>query len=425
LAGRFCGYLGFTSIRVFLHNKILQSGEIERYIRLARGEDVMPRRANNLINNGVKVDTDSQYPHHIIPIKIERDQFVIDGAEDVEPNRENQEFIKESVVAAILDNRCISFNTEKQMEELQDQLREIRNPESQFKFVVRIIKRNGDEVFPRAHRDAPEKLFKSFTEKQVGGLGSSNGISEKGEQVIIWWFADSFHGIQKGDVFVDAKTRSSPIIEEIMKTTRKEVFCRSREVQEVQEQEVQEQEVQEQEVQAVQAVQEQEVQAVQAVQEQEVQEQLQVAAPGAPSTLVVDILECREMVIAFYTISTQNGENDSKYNKKWFKTVKEMIRKAETELAVKKERVVKTRRSPHEVLQEGDTLFAKAHRELRGIWRNGVFMDGDNVFSTPNKLCVYHHKNILKKTSPNVWKSYGLEKQSGEIILDLDSVFIL
>ena len=403
LAGRICGYHDFTNIRVFLHNKILQSGEIERYIRWARGEDIMPRRANNLINNGVKVDKDSQYPHHIIPVKIEKNQFEIDGSEDVKPARVNQQFIKESVASAILDNRCISFNTEEQMEELQDQMRELRNPDSLFNFVVRIIQRNGEEVLPRAYRDAPEKLFKSFTEKQAGGLGSSNGIREKGEEVVIWWFADSFPGIQKGDVFVDAKTQSSPIIEEIMKTTRKEVFCRSREVQ-----------VQED---------------VQELQEDVQEVQVQEVAPGtASSATEIDILECREIEIAKLEAELEaklelirRGTNDSKYNKKWLKDNKCHI---QLDAPVKKERVVKKRRSPHEVLQEGDVVFLKSHRESMGIWRNGNFVDGDNEFPTLNKLCVYHHTQ-LNKTSPNAWTSYGVRRQTGEIVLDLDSIFLV
>jgi len=399
LAGRFCGYHDFTNIRIFLHNKILQSGEIERYIRWANGEDIMPRRANNLI---AKVDKDSQYPHHIIPIKIEKNHFVIDGAEDVEPTRENQEFIKESVAAAILDNRCISYNTEEQMEEIREQMRAILDPESPFKFVVRII----TKIDERAHQDAPEKLLKSFTERIAGGLGSSNGICEKGEQIIIWWFASSFNGIQKGDVFVDAKITTSSGNEEIMKTTQKEIFCRTREVLP--------------QVVAPGAV-------IAEPEEVNLPEYTDVVTPEHLSE-EVEILKYRTLEIERKTNELaaeialiQDGANDSKYSKKWLRVelpVKRPSPKA------KKERAVKKRRPPQEVLREGDALFVKSHRELRGIWRNGKLVDGEE-FSTLNKLCVYHHKERLNKACPNAWTAYGLERQTGELILDLDTVFLL
>jgi hypothetical protein len=302
-----------------------------------------------------------------------------------------------------------NYNTEEQTAEIQEQVVAF-NPNQ---FEIRDVGRGKEGVTPFCRRDAPKNLYESVKNRQAGGMGTTNGIRKEGGIIVIWYFSASFpeYQIQRGDVFVVAKTRSSPVIE-MMKTTRKEVFCRTREEIQPQEPLVQ------------------------------TREYAEVIAPGAGELNIeiasgelhqdvvveiisdVDILECREIERALI----QLGANDAKYNAKWLKNAKELLHRLTlyaTPKSVKKERVVKKRRPPQEVLREGDALFVKSHRELRGIWRNDKFVDGDNEFSTPNKLCVYHHKERLNKACPNAWTAYGLERQTGEVILDLDVVFLL
>jgi hypothetical protein len=303
-----------------------------------------------------------------------------------------------------------NYNTEEQTAEIQEQVVAF-NPNQ---FEIRDVGRGKEGVTPFCRRDAPKNLYESVKNRQAGGMGTTNGIRKEGGVIVIWYFSASFpeYQIQRGDVFVVAKTRSSPVIE-MMKTTRKEVFCRTREIQPQE---------------PVQA-----------------REYAEVIAPGAGELNIeiasgkatgelnqdvvveiisdVDILECREIERALI----QLGANDSKYNQKWLRDSKELLHRltlCATPKSVKKERVVKKRRPPQEVLREGDVLFVKSHRELRGIWRNGKFVDGVE-FSTLNKLCVYHHKERLNKACPNAWTAYGLERQTGEVILDLDKVFIV
>ena len=411
LLGRMCGYHSFTGVRVFLNNKIMNSGELERYVGWTRREEIMPRRANNLVT--VKDDRNSPYPHHIIPIKISKNDFIVNGSEDVSPKVDRFYFVT-SVITAIVNNRMENYNTEEQTAEIQDQVVAF-NPNQ---FEIRDVGRGKEGVTPFCRRDAPKNLYESMKTRQAGGMGTTNGIRKEGGIIVIWYFSASFpeYQIQQGDVFVVAKTRSSPVIEEMMKTTRKEVFCRTREEIQPQEPLFQEPLVQTREYAQVDIA--------------PGAGELNLVATGELNRDVVveiisdvDILECREIERALI----QLGANDSKYTKKWLRDSKELLQRltlCATPKSVKKERVVKKRRPPQEVLREGDVLFVKSHRELRGIWRNGKFVDGDE-FSTLNKLCVYHHKERLNKACPNAWTAYGLERQTGEIILDLDTVFLL
>ena len=236
LLGRMCGYHNYTDVRVYLNNKIVQSGELERYVDWTHEQNVIPRRANNL-----KTDTTTRRNtvaklHPIIPVKIPHEAFTIDGSRDVEPAQENKQNLKESVID-IMTNKYSNvedYNCEAQTAEILEQIGSYEYEQ----FDVRIIRKDarGNIECPKTYGKVPSKLHELFSTKTPGKLAENNGIKADGGIVKMYWFASAFpeYNIGRGDVFIDARTEScdettvalNNIKLDIPITTKKEVFCR-------------------------------------------------------------------------------------------------------------------------------------------------------------------------------------------------------
>jgi len=232
LLGRMCGYHNHTNIRVYLNNNIVRSGELERFVDWTHEQNVLPRKANNLKMNSHA----SSKLHPIVPIKISRGSFVIDGSRDVEPVQENKQNLKESVIDIMLNkyNEVEDFNCETQKAEILEQMGSYEYEQ----FDVRIIRKDmsGNIECPKTYGKVPSKLHELFSTRTPGKLAENNGIKADGGIIKMYWFASSFpeYNIVRGDVFVDARTEScdenaqalNNIKQNIPITTKKEVFCR-------------------------------------------------------------------------------------------------------------------------------------------------------------------------------------------------------
>ena len=224
LLGRMCGYHNHTDILVYLHKKIVESGELERFVRWTHENTIIPKKANNLKTEARNVSL--LYP--IVPLKINNRDLTIDGSADVEPTSDNTSHIKVSVKAAIA-NGSFQDNNEcpAQSAEIIQQVETYNT--SQFK--VKIIKKTDEG------KKLAKKINDTFSSKIPGKLGSTNGIKADGGELLVLWFADAFpkYGIRKGDIFLDARTESCDenILahnnkkEDVPLTTRREVFCRT------------------------------------------------------------------------------------------------------------------------------------------------------------------------------------------------------
>jgi hypothetical protein len=266
----------------------------------------------------------------------------LDGSEDVGPS--DGEYFKTSVINAIVHGRFENYNTEEQTEEIQEQ---VISPEQRFE--IRKIGKNSDGVLPKTRHDAPRKLSESIKNRQAV-LGSSNGICKEGGVIIIWAFVASFpeYEIQKGDVFVDAKTRAAPVVEEIMRTTQKEVFCQSRETLEDLTQftmkfksdlDILPQRVMEKQSESGAEMKQSESGAEMkqseggAEMEYAIEKQFENGTELDHDSEVldsVDILKCREIAIALI----QHGEDDAKFTKKWLREKTKLLTMLESKTIV-------------------------------------------------------------------------------------------
>ena len=233
LLGRLCGYHQYTSTKLFLPNKIMESDEFVRYIQYlsisVNMPDMrlimMPRHGNNL-SGGRLPKNDHLYP--TIPIKILAKSFVVYGSIDIEPSKDNTEYLIESIRALVYSSLergekgekgvILNYNIDKVYEQIKMQL---ENPE--FTTKVHIIgKDSNGEIKPSLKAYLPAKLAHLFETK------STEQIKEE-----IVWFSTDFpkENIRKGDVFINLKTLVSQLTsvqinpQNIVTTNKKEAFC--------------------------------------------------------------------------------------------------------------------------------------------------------------------------------------------------------
>jgi hypothetical protein len=212
LMGRLCGYHNFTSMRIFLHQNIMESGELERYIHYTHNEEIentiIPNNSRNMLSNSnqKKYNVLSSELSAIIPIKIPCESLRIDGSEEVEPANEYKQYCKDAVKAAFNRGDIENYNCDEQLSEISEQLENFVDKNVHVKIV--------DEQ--KTYLQLPKKINEIITTHMPGKLGSTLGIAKEGGEINIWWFKKSFpeYNISRGDIFIDARTVSKPILSE-------------------------------------------------------------------------------------------------------------------------------------------------------------------------------------------------------------------
>ena len=230
LLGRMCGYHNYTDVRVFLHTKFYESGNLEKYINFTKRVPVLPSTGNNLVNP--RANRGELFP--IIPVKIAKESLVIHGSADIEPDESNREHCIESVRAAFHNGSITNYNCIAQTDEIMEQVARMGSPETLVG--VRIIGKHADGRDKKKYVGVAKKLHELFSSQTPGSLGSMNGVRPQGNEILIWWFQMAFpkFGIRKGDIFVDARTTvgnpefvaRQELVKRIPLTNHKEVFCR-------------------------------------------------------------------------------------------------------------------------------------------------------------------------------------------------------
>jgi hypothetical protein len=229
LVARMFGWHKLRDINVYINQRILNRDEFQRYIGQISGGNVIPTRATNLVKP--KAITSNQN-NEIIPIRIRKNDRIIDGSEDVsylDKNLKNE--IIESCCSCLADNRCINFNSQEQLNEIVTNLTNFPREN------IRIIRINES---PKSYVKIADKINQSISSRTPGLLGSTGGCDDEEIKIYVFKKSDNVNNISTEDAFIVARTESGngnenaikELIRNVPKTTKKEVFCGRTETEE-------------------------------------------------------------------------------------------------------------------------------------------------------------------------------------------------
>jgi hypothetical protein len=220
LLGRMCGYHDdLNSIQIFIPDTIFYSGEIERFIKFAYGNDSsIPTKAMNVKIVGQKHKKKSAL-NPIIPLRFSG--ILLDESLKG-PKRHTLlvAMLREKVAAGNFD----SHNPPKQTTELMEKIASCQD----FKGIYIVKKDDGsNEITNKSYAHAARKIHYAISHKTPHGPGQTLNVKADGSQISLIHFSSDFpeYNIAAGDVYVIAKTRAIGIEEKIeLTTTGKEIF---------------------------------------------------------------------------------------------------------------------------------------------------------------------------------------------------------
>jgi len=227
LLGRMCGYHSYNDIEIHLSNNVVESTddstEFERYVRYIELNDVIPRKANNIVS-GKTITTSTLYP--IIPIRIRFDERPEDIRAEIQAVF--NEIHTNAHIRVYDDDVVQNYNNRQQTNELVRRLAMMSTRKMEVKRV------NAKKV---SYVSVPRIINESIRRRTPESLGSSCGIeANDDETVVIWVFEEDYedYNIKCGDVFIDARTvendpeikRKTTETRKVPRTTGKETFYR-------------------------------------------------------------------------------------------------------------------------------------------------------------------------------------------------------
>lgn len=234
LLGRLCGYNGNPDTLMYLHQRILERRDLERYVlQMDEGAHIMVKKARNLVSANEFTKNGRPLRHtnlnEIIPLHISLlHSRTMDGSMEINPCDMDKTTLVYKIKDVVSGGRMRegeNLNEGEQRDEIIQQIRTYQ--ERQFK--IHNIKTTTSSY----SLVVPKKIHQSRTNRTPMKLGSSAGINPDGGEIIVWRFHQAFpqYGIRRGDLFVDARTvsgSSNRRLENshIPMTTKKEVFCR-------------------------------------------------------------------------------------------------------------------------------------------------------------------------------------------------------
>lgn len=214
LLGRMCGYNSNLNTVIYINERILARGDLEKYVRMMDfGEDVIVSKARNLAGGAGSFSE----LYEIIPLKIQ--SFTC----DTNPCTESREQLISAIKNAVANFEVQDLNDAQQTMDIMEQVETF--DESQFK-IARVKSTNS------TYAEVPQKIHESIVNKVPIKLGSGCGINASGSEISIFVFHEDYpkFSIKKGDVFLDARTkiasRSQTIDRKITKTNGAEIFGR-------------------------------------------------------------------------------------------------------------------------------------------------------------------------------------------------------
>ena len=214
LLGRACGYSeGSDSIVVYLHKKIISSGEIDRYIDMIDNFvmtgiiGVIPKKGNNL--SEVKVTLNEP----IVPMKIIRDRSI--------STTNDRSKILDDLYHAFNNNvRISNGNLPEIYEEVREKVISAYNTDiSKLKVCYLDVAKKTRGV------DKANKLVEAYTQNQTLLLGSGCGIDSEGLEINIW-APRNIPGLNTEEFYITAHVKKAEDENNLIThTTGREVFA--------------------------------------------------------------------------------------------------------------------------------------------------------------------------------------------------------
>jgi hypothetical protein len=202
LLGRVCGYSANSeNVDVYLSDKIQKTGEIERYIQMTDGLNVVPKRATNLKGSGV---VSNRTPISII--KINKEHIT------------SRDRIEDDVRAAFNNDIIENHNSL----ELTAKIKAVVGDADFGQFCVRKLKKNHKTYMDG---NIPEKIVVSLRDGTQFHGTNGCGFNTLQEKVVVWIVADDFDGLRRNDVFIDCYVPAETPVVDIPMTTKREVFA--------------------------------------------------------------------------------------------------------------------------------------------------------------------------------------------------------
>jgi len=224
LLGRVCGYsAGSDLVDVYLHQKIVKSGEIERYIDLTEGQHIIPAKACNIAKTSV-----IKTRHPIIP-------FMVSNV-DSEGNSNKQ--IKSKIRKEISGNFDFGRTEPEQFYEIRDKFLDTKAiSEKKIEIVIHDVTGNEQNRFEPVSKaihhfkTTDDSLPVSLWHTGVEKVKKDGTRFEEGRIINVFYYKnnDERYGILAGSAFIYGVTEKKNSIyvskTNIPKTTGREVFA--------------------------------------------------------------------------------------------------------------------------------------------------------------------------------------------------------
>jgi tetrahydromethanopterin S-methyltransferase subunit F len=209
--GRACGYsTGSNQVKVYIPSKIYNSGNLEKYILLAKGNDILPSKARNIVSDK-NITQKHTTTMEIIPIRIPRE--FVPSVDDSEHRGSARRALQADVVCAFENRNFENFNSPTILAKI------IAKVMATEKFDRRVVSRHATYV------NVAENIKISVDSRMPVVIGSSCGVKE--DNNIDMWVMSNKDVYINCVVLRDVDDIPPPVHSEqdyIPKTTGKEVF---------------------------------------------------------------------------------------------------------------------------------------------------------------------------------------------------------
>jgi hypothetical protein len=220
LLGRVCGYsVGSDRVLVFLHRKIVDSGDLQRYIDLTDGELIIPANAANIAKTSI-----IKTLHPIVP-------FIVSGLGENSSRKRILRRLRDAVSNPDFD---YGQTEETQFREIARKLNDKENIEFAVHDVSSHLSGTGDSKEKWRKISSEFRRFRTTKDNLPKAELWHTGIEKNGKKEgriinIFYYSKDNEYGIPAGSAYVYAVTecKNSVYIAKtnVPKTTEREVFA--------------------------------------------------------------------------------------------------------------------------------------------------------------------------------------------------------
>lgn len=197
LLGRMCGYHNNTDIFIYLNERIVNSGELEKFVEMSEVPESLqlPTKGQNLVSESESIKSNKYGLYPRIPVHISKEHITSTDSAG----------LKADIIAAF-NSGDAEFNGEGDVQRAE--ICELIDA-TDTKFTLHRLSRTN-----KTYTRVPEQLKISISTKTATKLGSGSGgcgARASGKEIVMWKVCDNYAGLQIGDVYITCMTKSMPI----------------------------------------------------------------------------------------------------------------------------------------------------------------------------------------------------------------------